>query len=229
MIRNCLFFLTAYLCLSATTPIKYRAEIKSADHFLLQHQPIIDKISATFSFDQKEVLAIVYPELLRYNLFRDFFETTFLEQLYVKGGAQLADFSIGPFQMKPSFIESLEFHIQHAPALQKDFGFITQYEHLYESAIRNERLQRLQSFEWQVKYAFCFYAIIQDCYGGLGFKNKAAQLQFFATAYNFGFDRPLADIRSWMEVAAFPYGKKIGLEQVTYSSLTLHYFHRCIP
>jgi len=229
MIRNCLFFLTGLLCLAATEPKKYRAEIRSADQFLSTHQQEINAIATSFPLPKNEVIAIVYPELLRYNLFRDFFETAFLEELYVTRGATIADFSIGPFQMKPSFIENLEFHIEHIPTLQNDFGFIIHYQSKNENHIRNERLQRLKSFEWQVKYAFCYYAIMQDCYAGLDFENKANQLAFFATAYNYGFDRPIDDIQSWIPVKAFPYGKKIAIDQVTYHSLTLHYFHRCIP
>ena len=52
----------------------------------------------------------------------------------------------------------------------KNFDFITIDQHLSVSATRKKRLRRLKSFEWQVKNAFCFYAIIQDCYSGLKFK-----------------------------------------------------------
>ncbi len=229
MIRNCLFFLTGFLCLAATGPKKYRAEIKSADLLLSSHQHKINEIASRFYLPKHEVIAIVYPELLRYNLFRDFLETAFLEELYVKGGATVADFSIGPFQMKPSFVEDLEFHIEYSSNLQNEFGFINQYQSKNEHHIRNERLQRLKSFEWQVYYAYCYYAIAQDCYGDLDFKNKSNQLAFFATAYNFGFNRPIDDIQAWIPVKAFPYGKKVPMDQLTYHSLTLHYFHRCIP
>lgn len=229
MIRNCLFFLTGLLCLAATEPKKYHAEIKSADQFLSAHQQDINDITIRFHSPKSEVMAIVYPELLRYNLFRDFLETALLEELYVKGGVSIADFSIGPFQMKPSFVEDLEFHIEHIPALQNEFGFIATYQSLNENHIRNERLKRLKSFEWQIYYAYCYYAIAQDCYAGLTFKNKSDQIAFFATAYNFGFNRAIDDINSWITVKAFPYGKKVPMDQLSYHSLSLHYFHRCIP
>jgi len=73
----------------------------------------------------------------------------------------------------------LEFHIKLTPSLQTDFAFIAQYQSDSKNHIRNERLQRLQSFEWQLNYTFCFYAIMQDCYARLDFKNKTDQLAFF--------------------------------------------------
>lgn len=61
-----------------------------------------------------EALAIVSPELIRWTAFKDFFETTALELLYVKKGKTYADFSIGHFQIKPSFVEQLEAYVsQH--------------------------------------------------------------------------------------------------------------------
>ncbi len=56
-------------------------------------------------------ISIVLPELIRWNALQDIMETTALELLYVEKGKDGADFSIGYFQMKPSFIENLENYV----------------------------------------------------------------------------------------------------------------------
>ena len=54
------------------------------------------------------VLAIVFPELIRYSKLQDVIESNDLKVLYVQFGDTYSNFSIGRFQMKPSFCEQLE-------------------------------------------------------------------------------------------------------------------------
>jgi len=62
------------------------------------------------------VLSIVFPELIRFNAIQDKIETFALQSLYVKYGKDYANFSVGPFQVKPSFAESLEKDFVKFPA-----------------------------------------------------------------------------------------------------------------
>ena len=48
-------------------------------------------------------IAVIFPELVRYSALRDKMEITLLKALYVNLGDEYANFSIGSFQMKPSF------------------------------------------------------------------------------------------------------------------------------
>ena len=48
-------------------------------------------------------IAVIFPELVRYSALRDKIEITLLKALYINLGEEYANFSIGPFQMKPSF------------------------------------------------------------------------------------------------------------------------------
>jgi hypothetical protein len=50
-------------------------------------------------------IAVIFPELVRYSALRDKMEITLLKALYINLGEDYANFSIGQFQMKPSFAE----------------------------------------------------------------------------------------------------------------------------
>ena len=83
------------------------------DHVMRQlaQQKMAQK-AIKFHHENDFVTAIVYPELLRYNYIQDFIETSGLELIYMRYGAKTADFSIGHFQMKPSFAEHIEKYIE---------------------------------------------------------------------------------------------------------------------
>ena len=61
-----------------------------------------------FDVDSRVAEAIVFPELIRYSMWQDEIERAAVNGLYVTKGRDGADFSIGRFQMKPSFAEDVE-------------------------------------------------------------------------------------------------------------------------
>ena len=79
------------------------AEIK-----LLAMNDRFDICSGICSKDAAFMQAIVFPELMLYNSVKDDIESESLRVLYVQFGKAYADFSVGPFQMKPSFAEEVE-------------------------------------------------------------------------------------------------------------------------
>lgn len=225
--RNFIFiFIFCFTSTSFTIPGQYKRDISQAVQLLKNEQKAIDRVAARYDCMQLEVLSIVFPEVIRYSRFKDFFETKVLEQLYVLKGNAWADFSIGIFQMKPSFVENLEYHVRDIPDLQFDFQEIITYEPGSEANKRLQRIERLKDFEWQVKYAFCFYYIMEKCYEGFDFKNDEARLRFFATAYNFGFTKPYDEIKTWMNEKAFPYGKKFKTEQFAFCDLSSAFYQQ---
>lgn len=229
--RNFVFTLIiCFMGTSFTIPGQYKSDVLRAVQVLKKEQKTIDRVAAKYECQKFEVLGIVFPEIIRYSIFKDFFETKVLEQLYVLKGAEWADFSIGIFQMKPSFVEDLEYHVHYMPELKANFQDIIDYDATGEESVRRERVERLKSFEWQLKYAFCYYFIMQKCYEAYQFKNDEARLKFFATAYNFGFTKSFDEIEDWMNEKAFPYGKKFRAEQFAFGDLSAefyqhHYIH----
>lgn len=172
---------------------------------LRQHLPPQPQVAAF-------ILALGFPELLRFSKFQNQLETTFLEILYVKQGTAYANFSIGRFQMKPSFVETLEkqakTYIPHASPN------IYLYQAKRIKNIRKKRVNRLTQLAWQLKYLHTLYKVLNLRYAHKKFTSQEAKLRFFAAAYNFGFLASEKRIAHWSQVSAFPYGRNhIGKQQ----------------
>lgn len=95
---------------------------------------------------------VVLPEVARYNGFSNFFETAVLEAFYVEDGSGVVDFSIGPFQMKPSFAEQVEQRVAAQPLLRQRFPKLASYAGKDGTAERRARVDRLSSTQGQLPY-----------------------------------------------------------------------------
>ena len=104
------------------------------------------------------------------------------------------DYSIGLFQMKPSFVEAME------KAWMRS-GLARQYELWFDTddtvTARRIRISRLQKEEWQVIYVGVFLRLLYATYGSVNKRGEhtqdgletlpvADQLRLAATAYNRG-------------------------------------------
>ncbi|OJJ19471.1 hypothetical protein BKI52_21935 [marine bacterium AO1-C] len=168
------------------------------------------------------ILAIGFPELLRYRALQNKLETVFLEALYVKKGPTYANFSVGRFQMKPSFAESLERYCQKY--LKYRGAKIYQYKASGINNIRKARVKRLNNFTWQLKYLHSLYLVLNHRFANKRFASRAQKLRFFAAAYNFGFLSPDNKIQRWVSSKAFPYGKNYVGKQLGYTSIALDFY-----
>ena len=207
----------------------YQEDIQQAMDFLALHQSAIQSISNPkhngISPDIcRKTIAVVFPELIRYHRFRDLLETEALEQLYVRFGPKAADFSIGPFQMKPSFIELLEQRISADACLQDQFSVLFFPENTSIKDQRKMRVQRLQNFSWQLRYAVAYVTMMENFPPFPLPTDELARLQIIATAYNYGFDRPAAEIKAWQNKKAFPYGLNYPIAQFPYADLSLYIY-----
>lgn len=170
--------------------------------------------------NESEVLkAVVFPELLRYSMFRNLLETSALEILYVQYGTSGADFSIGRFQMKPSFAEAIEQH-------QNSFSTpsIFKYNLTSEKAIREERIKRLSSTEWQIQYLNAFHEILVKRWEKSFPIDEKEQVLVLATAYNRGMFHSLQYLRKHILDKSFPYGTNYQGEQYSYAEIALDYY-----
>lgn len=127
--------------------------------------------------------AIVFPEMLRYSIWQDQLETSAVKGTYVSMGSQGFDFSIGRFQMKPSFVERLEKRWMKS-------AFPSQYEAYFDTdntrMARRVRLNRMEDEIWQCVYVAMFIKITYLDYQGLSALPIKEQVQLVATAYNRG-------------------------------------------
>ncbi len=123
--------------------------------YLLENTWMMDTI-ARHGRDPAFVLAIVFPELIRYAQLRDRIEMLALSTLYVQYGDKYADFSVGRFQMKPSFARQIE---EDCPEVfRKRLGIAGQDP----VSDRRERLDRLRKPESQLCYLLCFCEIMDQ-------------------------------------------------------------------
>lgn len=138
--------------------------------------------------------AVIFPELIRYSLFQDKMETGAVKALYVSKGAGGCDFSIGRFQMKPSFAEELEKRWMRS-GLARQYGMY--FDTKDNEIARRIRVTRLEDEEWQCIYLAIFLKMLYLDYGSLDRNGKQVQdgidtlpvkeqVRLAATAYNRG-------------------------------------------
>jgi len=198
-------------------------DYKNAAGFIDSHSKEIENTCRKHKTNYNYVKAIIFPELIRYSSFRDFLETEALEWLYEEGGSKSADFSIGHFQMKPSFVERLEEYVSSDESLGKEYGFITEYDG--GSSVRKQRITRMKELSWQLSYLSCFADVMQHRFGKLKSPSEEMTLKFICSAYNTGFHKSPEIILSNISAIQFPYGHKFkGGNSCSYALLSWDYY-----
>lgn len=200
----------------------YRPEYTEALQWVKTNKQLITKI---FGHDAAPlVLAIAFPEVVRYNELSNWLETQGLELAYVSGGSHRADFSIGPLQIKPSFAEFLEREQGRyclPPALAAPFTSLQGQP----ATARRQRLERLKSTEGQLTYLLAFYQwATQHFAHELCGKPARERLRLLATAYNVGPQHSAATLRKAMHRKRFPYGKHYPGPQYNYADIAVFFF-----
>lgn len=142
--------------------------------------------------DQLLASAIVFPELLRYSKLRDKIEAEALKTLYVQYGAQYANFSIGPFQMKPSFAEKLE-----KECLEFQLGHYLATDTLPTCEARQNRVKRLSSNEGQITYLQTFIKTMNQKFDTYSFRSPTEKVELYATAYQMGYWANIDNIKKF--------------------------------
>jgi hypothetical protein len=206
----------------------YKFDIENAVDYYSEIKGKLSYYSKKFKTNDTVLSCIVFPELVRYSKYKDFFETKALEILYIQYGKQYADFSIGKFQMKPSFIEQLETYIKNRPDKFKGYKKIYSYESSADDDDkRAERLKRLKNQDWQILYLNCLYCILEFRFENVRFANLENKIKFYATCYNHGFLKSKDEIFKWQEIQCFPFGyRKDGMNQYRYSDISLYFFYK---
>lgn len=208
-----------------TTFHPFDKDVQKAVHFLEKEKEVIARVKKVVNTTNNEPLAVVFPELIRWSAFKDIFETTALEILYVQKGTKGADCSIGPFQMKPCFAEDMEDFVAKNECL-KDFNYLI-INAPSDKAARKIRVARLVQLEWQLHYAYVYWKIANEIvFEGRSFKDKKEKIRFLATAYNCGFRRPQKQIENRLNKATFPFGSQYKGAQVAYGDLAVEFLEK---
>jgi hypothetical protein len=223
---TCLLFIAA-LFTDLNYPKIFGADYQKAVDYCRHNQKVFQQKADQYKLPATELKAIIFPELIRHSSFKDFFETSALELLYTNGGTDYADFSIGHFQMKPSFVEKLETALENDLQIKARFPHICAYAEVLSSQKRVERLKRLKDTKWQLNYLCCFYAIACEKFEEHIKKLSPAQrVAFLSAAYNIGFDKSLDHLLKWSKKACFPFGAKYPEKnQFVYSDIAQDFFN----
>lgn len=172
------------------------------------------------------VKAVIFPELIRYSTIRDKMEIRGLLTLYVQYGNDYADFSVGRFQIKPSFARQLEMDLRAHPEFrhEKLLGEIKTKE---TPQARLERVKRLDDPAWQLQYVIWFIKVAEREFSDVKWENEAKKLRFFATAYNCGYDHPSHYIEKMALKNYFHTSVFKSTSLYNYADISLHYWSGC--
>ncbi len=170
------------------------------------------------------MISVVFPEIVRYSKVRDLLETKSLEIGYVRKGKKYVDFSIGRFQMKPSFVETLEDYIRKNPELTAKYSSIPEYPIRNVVSIRRERIKRLKNLRWQLRYLQAFFDVVNNEFPFLQEMGLSYRVRYYATAYNYSFHASPQEIEQWMDYENYPYGTDMLGRQYAYSEVSLYFF-----
>lgn len=189
-----------------------------AVNWLKQHDGAIQRTASKFGIAAKELKAIVFPELIRYNGLMNALEIESLKYLYVSEGKYYADFSVGYFQMKPSFAEMVE----------KDGGKLLDTERLSDIGWKNlaalpddedsrrARVRRLADINDQIVYLCVFYRICESRFRHRSFVSPEEKVRFYATCYNAGYQRSYETLKTL--------GAKNNFLKHNYASISAYYY-----
>lgn len=136
--------------------------------------------------------SVVMPGLTRYSALKDLMETSGMKTLYVQSGRKYSRYTVGRFQMKPSFAELVERNVQKYKLGDYKFKMTN------TPKARSERARRLDSPEWQVQYLILYIKVMDKRFSHLKWKTPEDKVRFYATAFNVGFNRNERTIKYMM-------------------------------
>lgn len=158
------------------------------------------EVFASLDADATECEAIIFPERLRYSRLKDGMEQAALHMLYVQGGKESANFSIGAFQMKPSFAEEIEAAWMSTP-MRHVYKLYFDTQNNRES--RQRRIKRLSDERWQCVYLAIFVRLMLEREPSLKALPSEERVRLLATAYNLSFSDPLDVLRRRQDSKTF--------------------------
>lgn len=199
-----------------------------AEKFLRLNSWIADSLGLP-PLETRIALAIVFPEIIRFKSLEDKIQVRALKVLYVQYGRKYADFSVGHFQMKPTFAEQIEKDYNRLfSADEKAAAEIVSFDAGDSSRLRKERVIRLDEPHGQARYLRLFMMIMDKLYGNLKFVDDLEKLRFYATAYNAGYASGEKAIRRRMAIRRFHVQPLFAKTRYNYADVSVFYFSRNI-
>jgi hypothetical protein len=168
-------------------------------------------------------LAVVFPELVRYSALRDKMEITLLKALYINLGEQYANFSIGQFQIKPSFAEIIRTEGPSVLGRKSGISFKQPDEFESLSDYRKSIVTDLEKPDTEFNYVIAFYKLCEKKYR-TGRMEGEYKIRFLATAYNFGIGKKAEDIEKMIDGKYFN-TKLFKTMNYSYADVALYWYN----
>src|SRR5664280_665969 len=172
---------------------------KKAINFEKENRCWMEPILAKNNISYPLAISIIFPELVRYSALQDKIEITLLKALYINLGNDYADFSIGQFQMKPSFAELIREKASVVTGNKSEISFkkISDYDNIKD--FRKSIVSDLEDPKSQIRYLIAFIKICERNFN-TGRKDEMSAIEFLATAYNFGIDKNQKEIEHMLSL-----------------------------
>lgn len=219
--------LLSVVSLFAKAPDKSISEWEEAATIAREHRTVWREQWASLDVDSRLCEAIVFPELMRYVPFRNQVEKAALLALYVQNGKEKANFSVGMFQMKPSFAEEVEHAWMHS-GLRHEYQLYFDLRSTKE--VRRQRIARLDNDLWQCVYLALFVRLMIEREPSLAEMEDTERLKLLATAYNHSFSAPLETLKQRETMKSFHLDLVATKSTTFYSYADLAaYYYKTIP
>ena len=199
---------------------EYEKDCQNAKSFFTEQKSKLEIAAKTCNLSAKFLFSIVAPEITQFSYLSNKIETYSLNVFYVQNGKAYSNYSIGIFQMKPSFIEALENYISSDNDLKTKYKKFL-FENSNERPARVERLNRLGSIEWQIEYLTLFCNVVNHKFATTNFTNEEEKLRFYAAAYNSGFHKTEYKIKETEQKAFFPH---FSTQKFRYSDIVVWFY-----
>jgi hypothetical protein len=197
-------------------------EWKKAVDFEIENRHWIEPILEKNSISYPLAVSVIFPELVRYSALRDKMETTVLKALYVNLGEQYANFSIGVFQMKPSFAEFIREKTISVMGRKSDVSFKNKKAYDDLTAYRKSIVEDLEDPVKQLNYLIVFIKLCDKKYQS-DLMDEDHRVRFLATAYNYGTGKDRTAIEN-MTGKRFFKTKLFKTENYSYADISLYWY-----
>lgn len=221
-----ILFLILYLNPAFSQSIDYRQlfgdDWSKAEAFVKENRSWMDSVLSVNHISYPVAIAVIFPELVRYSALRDKMETTLLKALYVNLGDEYANFSIGQFQMKPSFAEIIREKGSALPGRRSTAGLKSSSAYQDIKQFRKSIVADLEDTRTEFNYLVVFLKICEKSYK-VKRKDEYSKLKFLATAYNYGIDKSEDQIDSMINRRFFN-TKLFKTENYSYADVSLFWY-----
>jgi hypothetical protein len=197
---------------------------KKAVTFEKENRYWIEPLLAKNHISYPLAISIIFPEIVRYSALRDKIEISLLKTLYVNLGEEYANFSIGQFQMKPSFAEMIREKAPDVPGLRSEITFKNASDFDDIKDFRKSIINDLEDPRIQINYLIAFIKICEKNFK-TDRKDELSCVKFLATAYNFGFDKSETEIYNMIDKKFFNI-KLFKTENYSYAEVSLFWYNQ---